>query len=238
MSEWNTNLAEETLVPVMEASESDRATFIRKTYVHLLLAVLAFMGLETIIQMTPIAEMMTNTIFGAGRFGWLIFLAMFIGVSWVAESWARSSVALSKQYMGLGLYVVAQAFVFAPLLFFAQMKQAGIIVEAGLYTVIIFSALTGIVFTSGKDFSFMRGILAIGSIAAVGFIVMAMIFGFSLPLFFTCLMILLACGYILYETSNVLHHYSTKQYVAASLALFAAVALLFWYLVQLFMSRD
>ena len=238
MSQWNTDLAEESLIPVIEASESDRATFIRKTYVHLLFAVLAFMGLETLIQMTPIAEVMTRTIFGAGQFGWLIFLAMFIGVSWVAQSWARSSVSLSKQYMGLGLYVVAEAFVFAPLLFFASTRFDGIILEAGLYTVIIFSALTGIVFTSGKDFSFMRGILAVGTIAALGFIVMAMIFGFTLPLLFTCLMILLACGYILYETSNVLHHYSTKQYVAASLALFAAVALLFWYLVQLFMSRD
>jgi FtsH-binding integral membrane protein len=50
-------------------------------------------------------------------------------------------------------------------------------------------------------------------------------------------MIALACGYILYHTSNVLHHYRIGQHVAAALALFAAVALLFWYIVQLFMSR-
>jgi FtsH-binding integral membrane protein len=49
-------------------------------------------------------------------------------------------------------------------------------------------------------------------------------------------MVVLASGYILYHTSNVLHHYGTEQYVAAALALFASVALLFWYVLQLFMS--
>jgi FtsH-binding integral membrane protein len=51
-------------------------------------------------------------------------------------------------------------------------------------------------------------------------------------------MILLASGYILYDTSNVLHHYRTDQYVAASLALFAAVALLFWYVLRLLMELN
>ena len=54
---------------------------------------------------------------------------------------------------------------------------------------------------------------------------------------FTYAMIALACGYILYHTSNVLHHYRIGQHVAAALALFASVALLFWYILQLFMSR-
>jgi FtsH-binding integral membrane protein len=40
----------------------------------------------------------------------------------------------------------------------------------------------------------------------------------------------------LYDTSNVLHRYRTEQYVAASLALFASVALLFWYILRLMMS--
>ena len=48
-------------------------------------------------------------------------------------------------------------------------------------------------------------------------------------------MIALACGFILYDTSNVLHHYRIGQHVAASLALFASVALLFWYVLQLLM---
>jgi FtsH-binding integral membrane protein len=52
-------------------------------------------------------------------------------------------------------------------------------------------------------------------------------------------MIALAGGSVLYDTSNVLHHYPEDRYVAASLELFASIALMFWYVLRLFMlSRD
>jgi len=47
----------------------------------------------------------------------------------------------------------------------------------------------------------------------------------------------LASGYILFYTSNVIRTYRTTQHVAAALALFSAVALLFWYVLRLFMSK-
>ena len=50
-------------------------------------------------------------------------------------------------------------------------------------------------------------------------------------------MVVVAAGYILYYTSNILHHYPIGAHVAAALALFAAVALLFWYLLQFLMHR-
>src|SRR5204863_9730859 len=102
----------------------------------------------------------------------------------------------------------------------------------------MFGGLTAVVFVSKKDFSFLRGILAIGSLALIGLALCSMIFGgFQMGMAYTIAVIALACGYILYDTSNVLHHYRIGQHVAASLALFASVALLFWYVIQLFMSR-
>lgn len=76
-----------------------------------------------------------------------------------------------------------------------------------------------------------------GGFAALGLIAVAILFGFNLGPIFTYAMIALACGYILYDTSNVLHHYRIGQHVAAALALFASVALLFWYILRLFMSN-
>jgi FtsH-binding integral membrane protein len=68
---------------------------------------------------------------------------------------------------------------------------------------------------------------------------MAVLFNFQPGPIFIYAMIALACGYILYDTSNVLHHYRIGQHVAASLSLFASLALLFWYILRLFMrSRD
>jgi hypothetical protein len=156
----------------------------------------------------------------------------------VADGWARSAISLSKQYMGLGLYVFAQAFIFVPMLFIARRMDPGIIPTAAVATLGLFGALTLVVFVTRKDFSFMRSILMFGGVAAMGLIVCAILFNFSLGPIFTVAMIALACGYILYDTSNVLHHYRIGQHVAASLALFAAVALLFWYILRLFMSRD
>jgi uncharacterized protein len=101
----------------------------------------------------------------------------------------------------------------------------------------LFGGLTGVVFITRKDFSFMRGALMFGGFAALGFIVFSLLFGFELGMFFSYAMVVLACGYILYETSNVMLHYRTNQYVAASLALFAAVMLLFWYVLRILLSR-
>lgn len=220
-----------------DALPTERAEFIRQTYLHLAGAVLAFIAIEAALLKSPLAEAMVNSILGS-RFGWLMVLGAFMAVGWVADRWARSSHSVGMQYAGLGLYVVAEAIVFLPLLFIAaRVAGPSIFVEAGIYTVLIFGGLTGTVFLTKKDFSFLRGILAVAGMAALGVIVVSILVGFSLGTLFTGAMIVFAAGYILYYTSNVLHHYPVGSHVAAALALFAAVALLFWYVLQLLMSR-
>jgi FtsH-binding integral membrane protein len=139
--------------------------------------------------------------------------------------------------MGLLLYVVAEAVIFVPLLYIARLVDPAIITSAAMATVALFGVLTAVVLITRTDFSFLRTVLVFGGFAALGLIVVSILFRFALGPIFTYAMIALACGYILYHTSNVLHHYRIGQHVAASLALFAAVALLFWYILQLFLSR-
>ena len=43
---------------------------------------------------------------------------------------------------------------------------------------------------------------------------------------------------VVWDTSKVLHHYPPGYHVGAATQLFASVALMFWYVLQLFMSRD
>jgi hypothetical protein len=100
----------------------------------------------------------------------------------------------------------------------------------------MFGGLTLIVFVTRKDFSWMRSILVIAGFVAMGLIVCSILFGFELGTIFSAAMIALASGYILYYTSNVMHHYRTDQHVAAALTLFAAVALLFYYILRLLMQ--
>jgi FtsH-binding integral membrane protein len=223
-------------ISVAEATPADRVSFIRKTYAHLAIAIFAFMGLEAVLLSSPLSAVMMEALAGS-RYGWLVVMAAFVGVGWLAEYWARNTTSIALQYAGLGLYVVAEAFIFVPLLYIAAAYFGpSIIVEAGLYTALVFAGLTGTVFFTRRDFSWLRPMLTVASLAAIGVIIASILFGFTLGTVFAAVMVVVAAGYILYYTSNVLHHYPVGSHVAASLALFAAVALLFYYILRILMS--
>jgi len=224
--------------PAAQALPEERAAFIRKTYIHLALALAVFGLMEAYLVMSGAGLALAQTMLG-GRMSWVIVLIAFMGISWLANSWARSSTSRPMQYMGLILYTVAEVIIFMPLLYMAAIYSGiDVIAKAGVVTIGLFLGLTAVVFLTGKDFSFLGPILAIGSFVALGFIFSGLIFGFSLGNIFAFVMVAFAGGAILYETSNMLHHYRTDQYVAASLGLFASVALLFWYILRIFMSGD
>ena len=102
----------------------------------------------------------------------------------------------------------------------------------------LFAGLTFVAFTSKKDFSFLGGVLKIGSFVAIGLIVASLLMGFNLGIWFSGAMVLFAGVSILYQTSNIIHNYRPDQHVAASLGLFASVALLFWYVLQILLSLN
>lgn len=228
----------ENMQSVSSASVDARVGFIRRTYAHLTGAVIAFVLLEFALFSSGAAEQIATFMLG-GRWTWLIVLGLFMGVGWLANSWAMSGRSTGMQYAGLGLYVVAEAILFVPLLYIAaNYSSPSVIPSAAVTTLIVFAGLTVAVFVTKKDFSFLRTGLIVGGFAAMGLIVAAIIFGFNLGILFSGAMVVLAAGYILYYTSNVLHHYQPEQHVAASLALFSAVALLFWYILRIFMWSD
>src|SRR5688572_25644398 len=91
-----------------EAPVSERVAFIRKTYFHLGGAVLAVIALEAALINSSIAQPLVQTMLG-GRMSWLMVLGAFMAVGWVAERWARSGTSPGMQYLGLGLFVAAEA---------------------------------------------------------------------------------------------------------------------------------
>ena len=223
-----------------EAAPVERAAFIRRTYTLLAAAIFAFIGVEAFFFATPIAGMIGGLIFSGGAIGWLVVLGLFMGISFLANRWAVSETSKATQYFGLGLFILAEAVIFVPLITVATYYSgdSSVLVKAGITTLGLFMGITMTVFITRTDFSFLGPILAIGGFAALGFILASAIFGFSLGSVFAFVMVAFAGTAILYETSNVLHRFNTKQHVAASLTLFASVALLFWYIVTIFSSRD
>lgn len=220
---------------VSQSQPSERATFIRRTYAHLAGAVLAFIGLEAYLLTTPLAETMLKFI-SKSQYGWLMILGAFILCGWLARGLASGAASQTMQYVGLTLYVIAEAVIFVPMLYIAvRYSDANVLPMAGILTLLLFAGLTAVVFTTRKDFSFLRSILMIGGFIALGLIVCGAIFGFELSLAFSGGMVLLAGGAILYDTSKIMLHYRTDQHVGAALELFASVALLFWYVLQIVM---
>jgi FtsH-binding integral membrane protein len=221
--------------PFAGAPADARADFVRRTYAHLAGAILAFVLVESLLLQWSGATRLAATM--TGGWNWLMVLLAFGVVSYVAERWARSATSLGVQYAGLGLYIVAQAVLFLPLLIVAtRYADPTVLPSAALVTGFLFLGLTLIAFFSGADFSFLRGFLIVGGLVALGLIVASILIGFNLGLIFSGAMVVFAAGAILYQTSNVARYYRTDQYVAAALALFASVALLFWYVLRIFLA--
>lgn len=233
----------EGAMPAAYSQPSERAIFMRRTYLHLAGAILAFVLLETAIFATfgvgNILNFLGQTL-ARSPYSWLIVVGLFMGAGYLARIWARSRTSIAMQYVGLGLYVVAQAIVMLPLLtmaaYFAEFE--GIIPQAGILTLMLFGGLTTAALVTRKDFSFLGPILSIGGWLLLGMIVIAILMPGTLVLgsWFCFLVIALAGASILYTTSNMMFHYSTDMYVAAALELFAAIATLFYYILMLLMN--
>lgn len=229
--------------PAALAPPSERMRFIRRTYAHLAGAVLAWVGASALLIMTGLAEQIIRDVFLAHRFAWFLLMVVFIGGTFAAQYMARSRSSVEMQYAGLALYVGLYTLLFVPILTIASLPQYGgtpeLPLQAGIVTLAAFAGLTAAVFLSGKDFSFLGPILWVGALLALGVILAAVLFGFNLGLVFCALMVALFAGFIVYDTSNVLHRYGTDEHVAASMALFGSFAMLFYYILRIFMiSRD
>jgi FtsH-binding integral membrane protein len=224
------------------APASARAAFIKRTYLHLAGAILAFVGIEAFLFSSGMAEQIIKDVFVANRVAWVGLMALFVVGGMGAQYLARSRQPVGLQYFGLTLYVLLEVLIFLPLLYVATNPRFGgspnLPLQAGIVTLAVFGGLTIAVFMSGKDFSFMGPVLWALSFLALGVIIAAMIFGFSHGLLFCGAMVALACGFIIYDTSNVIHRFGTNEHVAASLELFASVALLFYYILRIFWAMN
>jgi len=220
--------------PATTLAAQERASFITKTYLHLFGAIVAFTLLEVFLFQSglalPIAKALTSV-------SWLLVLGGFVVVSWLATRVSLTATSLGAQYAALAGFVVAEGIIFVPLLYVANASAPGVIGSAAGFTLTGFGILTGIVLYSRKDFSFLRTIVIWGGVAAMAAIAGAVIFKFELGAWFSLAMVALAGAAILYDTSNVLHHYPEDRYVGAALQLFASVAMMFWYVLRLLMRR-
>lgn len=228
----------QTKVFLNSVSQAERVEFYKKTYAHVAGGVLVFILFEyLLLQSATVVEFMFSMTEG---YKWLLLLGGFMLITNYAESTAMRASGKGMQYLAYGIYILAEALIFVPIIFIALVytnSGSELLNQAAIVTLSLFTGLSAIVFITKKDFSFLRTGLTIGFFIAIGLIIAGTLFGFNLGLWFSVAMCLLAGGSILYQTSNMINKYGTEDYIPAALGLFASLMLLFWYILRIFMSR-
>lgn len=221
------------LGPVSSLSVDDRSEFIWKCYAHVVVAILAFAGIEAYFFQSGIAERIAMPMLQ----NWWMVLGAFVLAGWGATHVAHRIESKNAQYAAFAAFIFIEALIFAPMLYIASQMQPGIIDSAAGITLLGTVGLVATAMITRRDFSFMRGMLVWGGMLAMVAIIGSMIFGFDLGTWFSVAMIGFAGAAVLYDTSNIMHHYPQEKYVAASMQLFASIAMMFWYILRLLMSR-
>jgi modulator of FtsH protease len=170
----------------------------------------------------------------------LVYIAAFFGASFARRVQGLNVLALLGYTFITGLFL-------APTLFIAQLMashgstlDASPVRDAFLLTGAAFTGLTGYVFVTRKDFSFMGAALSMGLWVIIGASILGIfIHSAALQLAVASVGVLLFSGYILYDTSRLLHGRADDDAVGAALGLFLNVINLFLMLLRILsQSRD
>jgi len=228
---------------VAQADPSDAAQFYRKTYGLVALAFAGFAGLlYTFFELTPVAFIVMSSLSAmfksVGNFTWLIVMLVFWAGTYFAQKLAANRASRESQYAGLALYVLLEALIFIPLIAIvaADGNPRDILIPACAVTGALVLGLTLAVQFTQVDFSFLRIVIVIGSICALGAIIVFTLMGFNPGTWFALAMILLMATVILYQTYVIKNNCSTDDYVIAAFILFSAFVTLLWYVIRFFMG--
>jgi len=200
-------------ITVEQEGADVRADFVRKTYVHFLVGLMAFCGVVFGIMSTPA---LIEPMFGVSPFVWM---AALIGLSF-AYRWFFASANMTVHYIGFALTIVVQAAFSAPLFYIAQVIDPSILRDAFMLTSIGFGGLTAVALVSKTDFSFLGGFLWTASFILMGAIVISMIFGGSGGLWMSAAILAVFAGWVLYDTSMIKRQLPLNGYVFGATMLF------------------
>ncbi|MHC4548791.1 MAG: Bax inhibitor-1/YccA family protein [Planctomycetota bacterium] len=220
----------------IDAAVGERMGFVRRTYVGLLIELCGVAAVTSFTIKTPaLLELATRLMWTS----YLLYIGVFFGLALVTRKMLAGDRSTGVQYAAAGLWVVFLGFLCAPLVGWAVAAQGlQVVVNALILTACVFTGLTAWVFVTKKDFSFLGGALSVISWGVIGFLVVGSLSGFSGGTFLTALIVLLFAGWILYDTSRVLHHRHVGQYVAASVDLLIDFVYMFIHILMLLMNRD
>lgn len=170
---------------------------------------------------------------------WILQIGGMIGLLMLTNALKNSSMGVLCVFAFTGFMgLTAGPTINMYLSFFSN--GAELVMTAAGGTGVIFLALSGYVLTTRKDFSFMGGFLFVGLIVMIIASLANMFFQVpAAQLAISAASIMLFSGYILYDTSKIIHGGETN-YIMATIRLFLDIYIIFMHLLHLLgvMSGD
>lgn len=161
---------------------------------------------------------------------WMLSLVALFGLSWGIQMNRNSGLGVILLFAltgFLGFYISYALNVYVSL------GMGSVVVKALIGSAIIFFGLSAYVLMSGKNFTFLGGFLFVGVLVAFLAGLGAMFFSMpALSVVVSAAFLLIFSGYVLYDTSNIIHGEETN-YIVATLNLFMNIFNIFVSLLNL-----
>lgn len=161
---------------------------------------------------------------------WMLSLVALFGLSWGIQMNRNSGLGVILLFAltgFLGFYISYALNVYVSL------GMGSVVVKALIGSAIIFFGLSAYVLMSGKNFTFLGGFLFVGVLVAFLAGLGAMFFSMpALSVVVSAAFLLIFSGYVLYDTSNIIHGEETN-YIVATLNLFMNIFNIFISLLNL-----
>ncbi|CAA0838912.1 Bax inhibitor-1 family protein [Striga hermonthica] len=143
-------------------------------------------------------------------------------------------------YILLGVFTVSLAFAVGLTCSYTSGK---VILEAVILTAVVVVSLTLYTFWAAKrghDFNFLGPFLFGAIIVLMLFAVIQIFFplGKISSMIYGCLASIIFCGYIIYDTDNLIKRYTYDEYIWAAVALYLDIINLFLALLEIFRAAD
>jgi hypothetical protein len=228
--------AAEPLYPMMLESPELRWSFIRKIYSIVAVQLLLTIAVGAlVVTYRPISTFFVSTNGGLAIYI-LIVITPFIVLCPLSYYYQSHPV----NYILLSIFTVALAFSVGLTCAFTSGK---VILEAVILTAVVVVSLTLYTFWAAKrghDFQFLGPFLfgALMVLIVFGFIQIFFPLGKISTMIYGGLGAIIFCGYIVYDTDNLIKRYTYDQYIWASVSLYLDILNLFLMLLQIFKAAD
>ncbi len=167
--------------------------------------------------------------------GFVGYISMFIGsfvCLFIVHKNAEKASGLFWVFAFTGLLGGALGYILQ--YYLALQNGPGLIMQSLGTTALVFFGLSGYVLTTKKDFSFMGGFLLTGLIVAVVAMLANLFFQIpALSLAISSAVVFIMSGFILYDTSRIIHGGETN-YIRATVSMYLNIYNLFTSLLHLF----